>query len=127
MSAVYGGPNKLQFGEYNTSIPVYLILTVVTGGIWDLYWNYRQMQACNALVGRQEFNWTTWFLLSIITCGIYHVFYQYQMATVIVEAQQKWGMPIFQSLPVASVLVSLFGGSVIVDCMHQHEINKLVS
>jgi len=46
---------------------------------------------------------------------------------VIVEAQQKWGKPVFSSLPVASVIVSLLGGSLIVDCMHEQEINKLVS
>ena len=83
------------------------------------------MEACNELVGREEFSWGRWFLFCILTFGIYHLFYQYNMASVIVEVQRKMGRPVFESLPIGSILVSLIGGALIVDCIHQFEINKL--
>jgi len=127
MTTFYTGTGSSQLRQHIISIPTYLVLSIFTVGIWDAYWNSREMQACNDLVGRIEFNWWTWALLNLVTCGIYNVFYQYNMATVLVEAQRKYGQPVFDSLPVASVIVSVFGGSLIVDCIHQHEINKLCS
>ena len=34
---------------------------------------------------------------------------------------------IFDSLPIISCLATIFGMSIVVDCIHQHEINKIVS
>ncbi|MBN2403366.1 MAG: DUF4234 domain-containing protein [Spirochaetes bacterium] len=120
----YGHPEK---SKYNVSIPVYLILTLITCGIFNLYWNYMQMEACNYLLNRQEFKFSHWILFSIITCGIYHIFYQYKMGCAIVEIQKNNDKDISDSLPVISCLVTLFGLSIVVDCIHQYEINKIVS
>ena len=54
--------------EYLKSIPLYLILTILTCGLFNLYWNYTQMKACNDALRREEFNFILWILLSIITC-----------------------------------------------------------
>lgn len=113
-----------DFTHHNVSIPLYLILTLLTCGIFNLYWNYRQMQACNEMVGRNEFSWPRWFFLSLLTCGIYHLFYQYKMGSVIVEIQRKYHVVVFDSLPIVSILVAVFGASIIVDIIHQYEINK---
>jgi ABC-type thiamin/hydroxymethylpyrimidine transport system permease subunit len=122
MNQFYRNPTH---AEHVMDIAISVILSVVTFGLYDLYWNYRQMDACNDLVGRPEFSWGMWFLLTIITCGIYHIFYQYKMASVIVEVQRNRGTHVFESLPVLSALVSLLGFGLIVDCIHQDEINKL--
>ena len=118
-------PHDWQLHQYNISIPMYLIITLLTFGIFNLYWNYRQMQACNDLVNRDEFNWMRWFFLSLLTFGIYHIFYQYKMGSIILEAQQQRGAYVFDSLPLLSVLLTLFGVSIAADIIHQHEINKL--
>jgi Domain of unknown function (DUF4234) len=107
------------------NIPLYLILTILTCGIFNLYWNYRQMEACNALLNRREFNFWTWLLLTILTCGIYHIFYQYKMGAAIVELQHLLNRDLFDKLPIISVLVTIIGFSIVVDCIHQHEINKI--
>ena len=124
-------PNQTQNegfekSNYDLSIPVYLILTLITCGIFNLYWNYKQMEACNYLLKRQDFKFAYWILFSILTCGIYHIFYQYKMGSAIVEIQRNINKPIFDSLPIISCFVTIFGLSVVVDCIHQHEINKIV-
>jgi len=112
--------------EHNLSIPLHLIATILTCGLWGIYWNYRQMLACNDLLGRREFDFWLWLLLTIVTCGIYHFYYQYKMGTAIVEIQHNQGGIIFDNLPVISVIVSVLGLTIVVDCIHQGEINKLV-
>jgi hypothetical protein len=112
--------------NYDLSIPVYLILTLITCGLFNLYWNYKQMEACNYLLKRQDFKFAHWLLFSIITCGIYHIFYQYKMGSAIVEIQRNTNKAVFDSLPIISCFVTIFGLSVVVDCIHQHEINKIV-
>jgi hypothetical protein len=112
--------------EHKIDVGLYIVLTIVTCGFFNLYWNYRQMQACNELVGRQEFDFWLWFLLVFVTCGIYHIYYQYKMGSVIVEIQRAKHGPVFDNLPVLSLLVTICGLSIVVDAIHQLEINKIV-
>ena len=113
--------------KYNLSIPLYLILTLITCGLFNLYWNYKQMEACNLLLKREDFKFVYWLLFSILTCGIYHIYYQYKMGAAIMEIQKNTNELIFDSLPIISCLATIFGMSIVVDCIHQHEINKIVS
>jgi hypothetical protein len=113
--------------KYDLSIPLYLILTLITCGLFNLYWNFKQMEACNLLLDREEFKFVFWLLFSILTCGLYHIFYQYKMGAAIVEIQQNKSKAVFESLPILSCLVTVFGLSIVVDCIHQHEINKIIN
>ena len=107
------------------NIPLYLVLTILTCGIFNLYWNYRQMESCNALLDRREFRFWIWLLLTILTCGIYHIFYQYKMGAAIVEIQHSMNRDLFDKLPLLSVIVTILGLSIVVDCIHQNELNKI--
>ena len=109
------------------SIPLYLVLTLLTCGFFNLYWNYRQMEICNMLLDREEFSFLTWFLLSLLTCGIYHIFYQYKMGAVIVEIQKHRSVSANDALPVISTIGTILGASIVVDCIHQHELNKFAA
>lgn len=115
-----------EHSPHFASVAVYLVLTIVTCGIFNLYWNYRQMEACNELLGRLEFNFVTWFFLTIITCGIYHLFYQYNMGQAINEIQRDRQVPVAEGLPALSVVAAIVGFGVVADCIHQVEINKIV-
>ena len=84
------------------------------------------MEACNAFIKRQEFDFWIVLLFSIITCGIYFIFYQYKMGSVIVEIQELYGTRVFERLPLISVFATIFGLSIVVDCIHQDELNKLI-
>lgn len=113
--------------KHKINIALYLIFTILTCGFFNLYWNHRQMEACNDFLNRTEFSFWIWLLFSIITCGIYHIFYQYKVGSAIVEIQQNNNKYVFDKLPLISLFATIFGFSIVVDCIHQHEINKLVS
>lgn len=112
--------------EHRISIPLYLLLTLFTCFLFDIYWNYRQMEACNDLLGREEFRFWVWLLLVIITLGLYHFYYQYQMGRAIVEIQERRSLPVTEGLPVLSVIATLLGFGIVADCIHQLEINRIV-
>ena len=111
--------------RHHINIPLYLILTIFTFGIFNLYWNYRQMRICNDLLQRQEFRFWVWLLLTIVTCGIYHIFYQYKMGAAIVEIGRALNIDVLDKLPLLSVIITILGLSIVVDCIHQHELNKI--
>jgi hypothetical protein len=118
------------YGEesrHHASIPLYLILTILTAFLFNLYWNYRQMVACNELLGRREFGFLTWLLLTLLTCGLYHLFYQYKMGAAIVEIEHERGLPVSEGLPLLSVVAAILGVGIVADCIHQHEINRIVA
>lgn len=64
-----------------------ILLTLITCGIYGLYWHYKQMETLNAWLGRDEFSFGAWFFLSFCTCGIYAIYYEYKMATGINEVR----------------------------------------
>lgn len=88
------------------------------------------MQACNVLLETERFNFLIWFLLCILTCGIYHVFYQYKMGREIVEIQKKYGFKPSHELPNLSLWVTVInmfvtGVPFVVDVVPQMELNKI--
>ena len=113
--------------DYYVSIPLYLVLTIVTAFLFNIYWNYRQMEACNDLLDRDEFSFLTWLLLCLVTCGLYHFFYQYKMGAAINEIQEIRDLPVTDNLPVLSVVAAILGVGIVADCIHQFEINKIVA
>lgn len=111
--------------EHIINIGTYVIFTILTCGFFNIYWNYRQIETCNAFLEREEFNFMMFIILSIVTCGLYVLYYQYQMGSAIVEIQRKEGVSINKDLPVISLVLTLCGLTFIVDIIHQHELNKI--
>jgi len=112
-------------GRHTANIALYLVLTILTVGIFNLYWNYCQMRSCNELLGRQEFSFVLWLLLVILTCGLYHFYYQYKMGAAINEIQRLENLPVTDGLPLLSLIAAVLGVGVVADCIHQHEINLI--
>lgn len=104
-----------------------IILTLLTCGIYNLIWQYRQIQTLNALLEKEEFSFSKWFLLSILTCGIYHLYHEYLMAKAIYEVQEKYNLKIkTPNLPTLSLILSIFGLTIIVDAIEQKELNIII-
>jgi hypothetical protein len=125
MSEAYRGDHFQAENPYYANIALNLVLTLITFFLFNLYWNYRQMVACNDLLGRREFSWPVWFFLTLLTCGLYHLYYQYKMGAAINEIQEDLDTPVTEGLPVLSVVAAILGFGIVADCIHQHEINRL--
>ena len=53
------------------SIALGIIFSLLTCGIYSLYWQYKQMKTLNGWLGRTDYRFGLWLLLSFVTCGIY--------------------------------------------------------
>jgi hypothetical protein len=112
-------------GEHSANIALHLVLTIFTLGLFNLYWNYKQMQSCNELLDERRFRWLSWILLSIVTFGIYHFYYQYKMGAALNDIQRAHDLPVTEGLPVLSLVATLIGFGIVTDCIHQHELNRI--
>lgn len=64
----------------NRSIGVSILLTIVTCGIYGLYWIYCITEtACQINPREWQTSGGITILLSIVTCGIYSIFWAYKM------------------------------------------------
>lgn len=116
-------PYPIDPDQAVSGIATDILLSVVTCGIYNLFWQARQFRVLNAFLGRQEFQFWKWALLTLITCGIYHIYTEYVMARAIVSIQRDLGKPANENLIMMTVALSVFGLTIIADAIQQHEIN----
>ena len=111
--------------EVEKNILLAVIFTIITLGIYYLFWQNHQMKAWNRLLGREKFNFWKWFVLSIFTFGLYHVYHEYVMGQDMIEIQKLYNKPVSPNLPLVSVLLAIFGVPFIADAIQQYELHKL--
>src|SRR5579863_2119645 len=71
--------------EFRHDIALGIVLSLITCGIYNVYWNSQQFKAMNYLLGREEYNFWKWILLTLVTCGLCHVYYEYKMGSDLLE------------------------------------------
>ena len=67
------------------------------------------------------------FLLSIITCGIYMLYWMYKAGEKVQAAQAKRGLPYDSNSGILYLILSLFGFSIVSYCLIQNELNKMAT
>ena len=103
-----------------------VIFTILTCGLWDIVWQYKQIRMVNTLLGERRFNFVSWLLLTLVTCGVYHLYHEYLMGRAIVELQRKYGLDPSEGLPALSIILALLSFGIITDAIQQKELNLIV-
>lgn len=106
------------------SIPVCIILSLVTCGLYSLYWMVVMTDDVNRLSGRQRPSGGTALLLSIVTCGIYSIYWAYQMGEALYSAKTQRGIAGSSNGVLYLILEIVF--AIAGWCLIQDEINKLI-
>ena len=106
------------------SIVFGIIFSLLTCGLYSLYWQYKQMATLNSWLGRTDYRFWLWFFLSLLTCGIFALYYEYKMAKGINEVQANNGWNVSSDLAVICVLLTIFGVGIASLAIQQNEINK---
>lgn len=117
--------DKPLSSEHRIEIATGIILSLITCGFYNIYWNYRQFEAMNALLGREEYKFVPWLLLSIVTCGLYHIYYEYKMGSDLYSYLKEQGRDANPNLPVIGLVLACLGLTILTDAVYQHELNKL--
>lgn len=106
------------------NIVVSIVLSIITCGIYGLYWLCTMTDDANTVSG--ETNDTSGgmvILFSLITCGIYTYYWNYKMGKKLYVAQQTKGIQSSDN-SVLYLILSIFGLSIINYCLIQSDLNK---
>jgi len=101
------------------NIALDIILTLLTCMLYNIYIQYKQIEAVNDMLKERKYDFVFWFLLSVITCGLYHIYHEYRKSTDIARVLNKDS----GSAGLVALLLSLFSLSFINDAIQQSEIN----
>lgn len=108
-------------------IAVAIILSIITCGIYGIYWFIQLNDEINSLNG--DANDTTGgmaFLFSLITCGIYSYYWMYKMGDKLDCIAQKRGLP-SSSRGIVYLVLAIFGLGIVSYALMQDSINKTIA
>lgn len=106
------------------NIAVCVILTLVTCGIYGLYWLYCMVEESNVLTSRPEAaSGGMVILLSIVTCNIYHLYWLYRTGEELDRLRvDRGGLP--GHLGVLYLVIDLLGFGIVAYALLQSELNE---
>ena len=111
-------------GITRRSIGLAIVLSIITCGIYALYWIVKINDDVNALSGEtQATSGGMVLLLSIVTCGIYELYWLYKMG----ERCDRIKGNASGSNNVVYLILGIFGLSIVSLCLIQDTLNKAVS
>lgn len=108
----------------NRSIAVCIILSIVTCGIYGLYWFVCLTDDANTVSG--DVNGTSGIMalvLTIITCGIYGWYWAYKLGEKLDTAKQQRGIPASNS-GILFLILCFFGLGIVTYAIAQDQLNK---
>ena len=107
------------------NIAVAIILTIVTCGIYGIYWFIVLTDDARLASGDQQApSGGIAFLLTLITCGIYGIYWAYKMGKTLVMAKQKAKLNA-EDNSVLYLILQIFGLGIINYAIMQNELNQL--
>ena len=110
------------------SIPLCIVLSLFTCGIYSLYWLYCVVNDLNAASGEPEdTSGGIVILLGLVTCGIYTIYWYYKAAAKVNRIRDMSNMPQDSSLCILYLVLSLFGFGIVSMALIQDELNKVAA
>ena len=107
------------------NIAVCIVLTLVTCGIYGIYWIVCLTNDVNTVSG--DVNGTSGgmvVLLTIVTCGLYGIYWAYNQGEKLDFTKNNRGIPSSNS-GVLYLILQIFGFGIIAYALMQNELNKL--
>ena len=109
------------------SLPLAIVLSFVTLGVYAFYWIYALTEDAHAAAGeRTTASGGMVILFSLITCGIYSLYWLYKMGETIIIAKQKRGMTVDTNLPIIYLILALFGLGIVSYALMQNALNDII-
>ena len=105
------------------NIALCIVLSVITCGIYGIYWFICVTDDTNQVSDRYTTSGAMAFVLSLITCGIYGIYWAYKMGECLDDARMTHGEP-SGSLAIIFLILNLFSLSIITLALAQNELNK---
>lgn len=107
------------------SILMVILLTIITCGIYSLFWLYQTTQDLTEYSEDYRLTPGMSVLLTIITCGLYQIYWWYRIADIFMSAQQRAKMPRLSDNKILFVVLSLFNFDFINMAILQGDMNQM--
>jgi hypothetical protein len=122
---MYLTESKIDYGRrtFVRNIALDIILTLLTCGLWNLFVQYRQMEATNFFLNESRYSFAAWLVFCLLTCGLYHFYHEYRMSQDLQLISPMMGEA---QMPLVHLLLSIFGLSIITDALQQSHINRML-
>ncbi len=103
------------------NIAVCILLSIVTCGIYSIYWMIKLNDELHTMAGDTEFtSGGMVFLLTLITCGIYGFYWYFQMGKAVDALNGNDN----GSTSVIYLVLGIFGLGIVNYCLMQDAVNK---
>ena len=107
------------------NIAVALILTIVTCGIYGIYWFIALSDDVKEYSGDNEMmSGGVAFLLTLLTCGLFGIYWFYKLGEAMKKAQEANGLPVTDNSLLYLILV-IVGLSIVDYCLIQNDVNAI--
>lgn len=120
-----------QQGGYRANVPhrniaVCIVLTIITCGIYGIYWSVCLVNELNSASDRpQDTSGGMVLLLSLVTCGIYRLVWYYKAGEKVSYIRRRNGDIAESNNGLVYLLIAIFGFSIVSDSLIQSELNKV--
>lgn len=114
-----------NYGIKERSIPVSIILSIVTCGIYAIYWFICVTDDMGKLSNDARLSGGKCFLFTLVTCGLYGIYWAYLMGKASYNAKTTRNLPASDN-SVIYLILEIFGLGIIVYALAQNEINDMV-
>lgn len=105
-------------------LAVGIILSIVTCGIYGLYWMYCLTEDSNTASGDHSMSGGLAIVLTIITCNIYGIYWAYKMGQNLKTAKDVRGLPA-DDRSVIYLILAIFGLQIVNYALMQDDLNKM--
>ena len=106
-------------------IAVAVILSIVTCGIYSIYWFIVLTDDVKTAAGDDSFqSGGIAFLLSLVTCGIYAIYWAYKMGELMKQAQEKHKLEVKDN-SVLYLVLEIFGLNIVNCALIQSDLNAI--
>lgn len=108
------------------NIVVWLIVSILTCGIGGLVWFVSLTDDIALASEDHSVSGGMALLLTIVTCGIYRIYWNYKMGKLLYEAEIKREMNATDN-SVLYLVLAIFGLDIVNYCIMQSELNKMAN
>ncbi|MBI5607568.1 MAG: DUF4234 domain-containing protein [Deltaproteobacteria bacterium] len=103
-----------------------ILLTVVTCGIYSLFWMFQMGNDIATLRGDDQPKPTTDLVLTLITCGLWYFVVSYRWAQLLNEVAEQRGKRVDSNFPVLCLVLAFFSYGIVGLALMQNTLNDLI-
>jgi hypothetical protein len=123
MQPLYGSAGLAAVGQKRDPVMV-IVFTLLTCGIYGFWWWYTAGEEIKNSLNRTDINPALDVILGICTCGVYFIYLSYRYPQLILEMEDRVGLP-RNDITILTLLLSVFGLQIVSTFMIQTELNKV--